>query len=166
MAYNRHLGRIIVMQALYEYEVRSECGQVCDMAELLDRHMLRYKKVVGDKDFVASMAAGVINTLAELDIVLQPLAPDWPLDQIARVDRAILHLSSWELINSKQTPPKVIINEAVELAKAFGGDNSSKFINGVLGSLYRKLNPESIKPEPTAEQIARKEAKNAKTKSN
>ena len=74
-----------------------------------------------------------------LDETIQPIAPEWPIDQIARVDRTILRMAVYELTESKDVPPKVVINEAVELAKAFGSDNSSKFVNGVLGTAYRTL---------------------------
>ena len=77
---------------------------------------------------------------ADLDAKIQPIAPDWPIDQIARIDRSILRIGLYELLNeSVIVPPKVAINEAVELAKAFGSDNSSKFVNGVLGTAYRTL---------------------------
>ena len=74
----------------------------------------------------------------KLDVILQPIAPEWPIDQIARMDRVVLHIGLYELQNEADVPPKVVINEAVELAKAFGGENSSKFINGVLGTFYRQ----------------------------
>ncbi len=77
-----------------------------------------------------------------LDEKLQPLASDWPLEQIARIDHILLRMGAYELMNHPDVPPKVVINEAVELAKAFGGENSSKFINGVLGTLLKEVNPE------------------------
>ena len=79
---------------------------------------------------------------------MQPVAPEWPIDQIARMDKIILRMGLWELTNEPDVPPKVVINEAVELAKAFGGENSSKFINGVLGTLLRQENEKTEKKEP------------------
>ena len=87
-----------------------------------------------------SLVQGAISKIDELDEALQPLAPDWPLAQIARVDRNVLRIGLYELLHCQDTvPARVAINEAVELAKSFGSDNSSKFINGVLGTAYRTL---------------------------
>jgi len=106
--------------------------------------------------FVDSLIRGVISMAQELDDRIQPLAPDWPLAQIARIDHAILRLSFYELfyIEGADIPPKVTINEAVELAKSFGADKSSKFINGVLGSAWRKEHPEDVKPKPAQSEDA------------
>ena len=139
MASNRHLGRMIVIQTLYEYEFRSQVGDKWASAlEILKRNLERYKTSIDDIDFVKNLLKGVIDNLAELDEKLQPLAPEWPIDQIARIDRAVLRLGLYELLlSSEKVPHKVVINEAVELAKAFGSDNSGKFVNGVLGTAYR-----------------------------
>lgn len=138
MASNRHLGRIIALQTLYEQEFRIECNDVdFDLEEVLQRNISRYRDMVDDREFIAVLVKGVDTKRDELDAVLQPLAPEWPLEQIARMDRLVLRLSTYELIFGTNVPPKVVINEAVELAKAFGGENSSKFINGVLGTLLR-----------------------------
>ena len=102
--------------------------------------MTEYSSSIDDVDFVNRLVAGVLQKTAELDEKLQPLAPDWPLSTIARIDRVILRMGLYELIYSTDdVPPKVVINEAVELAKAFGSDNSGKFINGVLGTALRSL---------------------------
>jgi len=141
MASNRHLGRIVALQSLYEYEFRkgSEDSSV-DIDEILNRNLERYESAIEDKEFVAGLVKGVIAQQAQLDEKIQPMAPDWPIEQIARVDRTILRMGLYELLElADQVPPKVAINEAVELAKAFGSDNSSKFINGVLGTAYRTL---------------------------
>ncbi len=140
MASNRHLGRIVALQSLYEYEVRTGAGDAVGVDELVRRNLERYESEIEDKDFVATLVRGVLDHTEELDEKLQPLAPEWPLSQIARVDHAVLRLSLYELLYLHETvPPKVAINEAVELAKSFGSDNSSKFINGVLGTAYRTL---------------------------
>ncbi len=93
--------------------------------------------MVDDIEFIEKLVAGVNKQASELDAELQPVAPEWPIDQIARMDRLVLRIGLYELKNEADVPPKVVINEAVELAKAFGGENSSKFINGVLGTLLR-----------------------------
>ena len=141
MASNRHLGRIVALQTLYEFEFRTECGDTTvDVAEVLGRNLARYETAIDDTDFVEALVRGVIKEQAGVDEKIQPIAPDWPIDQIARIDRNILRIGVYELLNASEiVPPKVAINEAVELAKAFGSDNSSKFVNGVLGTAYRTL---------------------------
>ncbi len=145
MASNRHLGRIVALQTLYEYEFRTQSGDVSvSIDEILGRNLVRYESAIDDIDFVKDLVAGVVAASNELDGKIQPIAPEWPIEQIARVDRAILRLGLYELLyRSDVVPPKVAINEAVELAKAFGSDNSSKFVNGVLGTAYRTLVEES-----------------------
>jgi transcription antitermination protein NusB len=141
MASNRHLGRIVVLQSLYEYEFRTGSGDTTvDIDEILGRNLERYESAIEDKAFVTDLVKGVIKDQDDLDAKIQPIAPDWPIEQIARVDRSILRIGLYELLKLAEiVPPKVAINEAVELAKAFGSDNSSKFVNGVLGTAYRTL---------------------------
>ena len=141
MASNRHLGRIVALQTLYEYEFRKQSADdSVDVDEILSRNLARYESTIDDKDFVGAIIKGVIENQDDLDGKIQPIAPEWPIDQIARIDRNILRIGLYELLyKSDVVPPKVAINEAVELAKAFGSDNSSKFINGVLGTAYRTL---------------------------
>ncbi|HSX24314.1 MAG TPA: transcription antitermination factor NusB [Candidatus Saccharimonadales bacterium] len=140
MSANRHLGRIIALQTLYEQEFRRECNDnKFDLGEVLARNIGRYHDMVDDRAFIKALVLGVTKHGDTLDKRLQPLAPEWPLSQIARMDRIVLRIGSYELIYGTDIPPKVVINEAVELAKAFGGDNSSKFINGVLGTLLKQL---------------------------
>ncbi|MDQ3064963.1 MAG: transcription antitermination factor NusB [bacterium] len=149
MASNRHLGRIVALQTLYEQDFRREAGdESFDVSEVLARNTSRYRETIDDIDFIKNLVDGVNKNLADLDNTLQPLAPEWPIDQIARMDRVVLRMGAYELLHAKDVPPKVVINEAVELAKAFGGDNSSKFINGVLGSLLRQKDGDTApKPE-------------------
>lgn len=139
MASNRHLGRIVVLQTLYEYEFRTQAQDPrVDLSEIAVRNLSRYEDTIGDKQFVQDLLNGIIEKQVELDTALQPMAPEWPISQIARIDRNVLRIGLFELIHMRESvPPKVAINEAVELAKAFGSDNSSKFINGVLGTAYK-----------------------------
>ncbi len=142
MSANRHLGRIIALQTLYEQEFRLDCNDTSfDLKEVLARNIARYHETVDDRDFIKALVEGVTKTAEALDELLQPLAPEWPMSQIARMDRVVLRMGAYELSNAKDVPPKVVINEAVELAKAFGGENSSKFVNGVLGSLLKQIDP-------------------------
>jgi N utilization substance protein B len=158
MASNRHLGRIIALQTLYEQELREEAGDAnFDVSEVLERNVVRYREMLSDVEFIRQLVAGVIKHAAQLDATLQPVAPEWPIDQIARMDRIVLRIGLYELENEADVPPKVVINEAVELAKAFGGDNSSKFINGVLGTLLRQRETpaESAKAPASAAKAAK-----------
>lgn len=147
MASNRHLGRIIALQTLYEEEFRLECDdKAFKLKDVLARNIKRYADMVDDRAFIEELVAGVDAKKTELDTMLQPIAPDWPIDQIARMDRLVLRIGAYELTFVSDVPPKVVINEAVELAKAFGGENSSKFVNGVLGTLLRQREGEDVKP--------------------
>ena len=141
MASNRHLGRIVALQTLYEFEFRKESAdESVDVNEILTRNLGRYETAIEDTNFVDTLVNGVLKEQKAIDEKIQPIAPDWPIEQIARIDRNILRLGIYELLHQADVvPPKVAINEAVELAKAFGSDNSSKFVNGVLGTAYRTL---------------------------
>jgi N utilization substance protein B len=143
MASNRHLGRIIALQTLFEQDFRRAAADSgFDLEAVLVRNIGRYQATVDDKDFIERLVRGVDEHEKELDAELQPVAPEWPIDQIARMDRVVLRIGLYELKYEKDVPAKVVINEAVELAKAFGSENSSKFVNGVLGTLLRQLNGE------------------------
>lgn len=149
MASNRHLGRIVALQTLYEYDFRLRAhDDTLSVDELIERHLGRYKDTIDDMKFAQDLIRGSISSIDILDERLQPLAPEWPLEQIARIDHAILRISLYEMFEMKESgiPPKVTINEAVELAKSFGGDNSSKFINGVLGTAWRQADPDAAQP--------------------
>ncbi len=166
MASNRHLGRIIALQTLYEQELRSEADDSgFDLGKVLKRNIVRYKGMIDDVEFIEKLVTGVTKQAIQLDAILQPIAPEWPIDQIARMDRIVLRIGLYELQNEADVPPKVVINEAVELAKAFGGDNSSKFINGVLGTLLRQReSAEPAKKDAITIKITQKTAsKNKKT---
>lgn len=138
MASNRHLGRIIAFQTLYEYDFRGAKTSGLNINTILKRNLAQYKDDIGDVKFIKLLVDGVNKQTAKLDKKIGPAAPEWPVEQIARVDKIILRLAVFELTIQKEVPPKVAINEAVELAKTFGGENSSKFINGVLGTIYRE----------------------------
>jgi N utilization substance protein B len=152
MASNRHLGRIIALQTLFEQDFRLGAGdKTFDLQAVLERNIERYKATVDDKDFIVQLVNGVVKLEKELDEELQPVAPEWPIDQIARMDRVVLRMGLYELKHGKDVPPKVVINEAVELAKAFGSENSSKFVNGVLGTVLRNIEGGSEGDDPKKE---------------
>lgn len=156
MASNRHLGRIIALQTLFEQDFRRVAGDKSfDIEEVLARNIERYEATVDDKDFIVQLVHGVAKNEKKLDEELQPIAPEWPIDQIARMDRVVLRMGLYELKHGKDVPPKVVINEAVELAKAFGSENSSKFVNGVLGTALRNITGETDdKPKEEKEATA------------
>lgn len=141
MASNRHLGRVIVLQSLYEYELRTLAHDPeVDLTIIVAKNIEPYEKTLGDTEFVYNLAQKVKENFEALDKVLAPMAPEWPINSIAAIDRNILRMGLYELSECRDSvPPKVAINEAVELAKAFGSDNSSRFINGVLGTAYKQL---------------------------
>lgn len=136
---NRHLARSIAMQTLFEWDFR---GQPTAALPAIIEHNLQEFGVgiESEKDFVQKLIDGVIERLPEIDTIIQQYAPNWPVEQITVVDRNILRLGILELkFNSDNIPPKVAINEAIELAKSFGGPASGKFVNGVLGAMYKDL---------------------------
>ena len=155
MASNRHLGRIVALQTLYEYDFRDDDAETkMNLPHILQRNLNEFRDSIEDTDFVEDVVEGVQSNCQAIDEVIAPAAPEWPVEQIARVDKVILRIGVYELIIKRDVPPKVAINEAVELAKAFGGPNSSKFVNGVLGTIYRQsefYEPEETKPAPPAE---------------
>lgn len=142
---NRHLSRIIVMQSLYESDFRP-----LENVETIAKRNIAQFDAETDQEYIFSTIQQVNQHKSSVDPLIQEAAPEWPVDQIAVIDKTILRLASTELLFARQVPPKVIINEAVELAKAFGSDNSSKFINGVLGTLYRNSD---LPKEPDVDQL-------------
>ncbi len=136
MPISRHFCRIVAMQSLYEWDFRQSGPSVKDITE---RNLKEGTAEIDkkDKEFIFVLIDGVLKNLKEIDEIIKVAAPEWPINQIAAVDRTILRLGIFELLYLKEIPPKVAINEAIELGKAFGGENSGKFVNGVLGTIYR-----------------------------
>lgn len=130
---NRHLARTLAMQTLYEWDFQSDKS----IHDMLSANLEATAHDDGDVSFVTALVEGVIEHKEAIDDLVRQHAPEWPLDQISVVDKSILRLSIYELLYDTSTPAKVVINEAVELAKTFGGDNTSRFVNGVLGTVYR-----------------------------
>jgi N utilization substance protein B len=148
------------MQTLYELDFRVEVGEKeLDFDEVIQRNINRYSEVVEDKEFISSLIRGVRDMADSLDDIIQPIAPDWPLSQIARIDRTILRIGTYELHHNPKVPSRVVINEAVELAKAFGADNSSKFINGVLGTVLKKIEAADKKDTTEKKPVKSKDTK-------
>jgi len=131
---NRHFARILALQTLFEWDFHH--GER-PLQEILEKNLRDNPTDPDDQEFLRELVRGVIQELVHLDRTITGYATQWPLDQITYIDRNILRLGIWELSYSPQLPPKVAINEAIELAKQFGGDASGKFVNGVLGSVFR-----------------------------
>lgn len=136
---NRHLARSVVLQTLFEWDVRAY--SVAAAEETLKRDIEEFAPGMEDSSFMLRLLKGVIAKQSDLDTIIAKAAPDWPLPKISPVDRNILRLGLYELlfVDRAEVPAKVAINEAIELAKTFGGENSGKFVNGVLGSVYKEL---------------------------
>ena len=136
---NRHLSRSIVLQSLYEWDFygRKE-GR---LKEILERNIKEFAPGLPDSNFIFNLSGLITLHLSELNAIIEKCAPEWPLEQITVVDRNVLRLGIAELLYSdkNEVPPKVAINEAIELAKTFGGESSGRFINGVLGTLYKEM---------------------------
>ncbi len=136
---SRHLSRSIAMQSLYEWDFNAQPADSVDA--ILGKNVEEFGPGLDDRDFPRQLVHGVIEKLPQLDNIIAKAAPEWPIGQIAIVDRNVLRLGLYELLYGDHTavPPKVAINEAIELAKSFGGESSGKFVNGVLGTIYREL---------------------------
>lgn len=127
------------MQSLYEWDFRGRKTE--GLPQIVDRNIQEFASGLEDTDFIHQLINGVISHWKELDKIIEKAAPQWPLEQVAVVDRNVLRLGLFELLfgNREEVPPKVAINEAIELAKSFGGESSGKFVNGVLGTVYREI---------------------------
>lgn len=154
---NRHLARAIAMQSLYEWDFY---GGERDLVKMASRNLAEQPESFDETDFALSIASGVMEHRDEIDKTITTFAPDWPLEKITTVDRNVLRIGVYELLFNFDIPSKVAINEAIELAKTFGGESSGKFVNGVLGAVYRdqlakgveKSSDKPKKPkEPTTE---------------
>ncbi|OIP79622.1 MAG: transcription antitermination factor NusB [Parcubacteria group bacterium CG2_30_44_18] len=136
---NRHLSRSVAMQTLYEWDFSGREPE--KLKEIADRNVKEFGAGLENDEFVWQLINGVVEHLPQLDEIITKSAPQWPIEQITIVDRNVLRLGLLELLFSKreEVPPKVAINEAIELGKTFGGESSGKFVNGVLGTVYREI---------------------------
>ncbi len=144
---NRHLARTIAMQTLYEWDFNGR--KPVDAVALLKGNQHEFAPDFSDDGFSESLIRGVFDHLDEIDAIITKYAPEWPLEQITIVDRNILRIGVFELKFSPDVPPKVAINEAIEVAKGFGGESSGKFVNGVLGAIYRDQQAQAPTPPTT-----------------
>ena len=134
---NRHLARTVALQTLYEWDFMGEKeAETCVAAK---KNLKEFAPKFNENDFVIELVEGVVENKKEIDKLIKKYAPEWPIEKITLIDRNVLRLGIYELKFDANIPPKVAINEAIELAKAFGGDSSGKFVNGVLGSIYKEM---------------------------
>ncbi|MDO8530501.1 MAG: transcription antitermination factor NusB [bacterium] len=136
---SRHLSRSIVMQSLYEWDFYGK--KAGSLQTVIDRNVKDFGPGLEDLKFVHELAEGVTKHIEAIDKIIEKAAPEWPVAQIPLIDRNVLRIGLYELLysNKEEVPPKVAINEAIELAKTFSGQISGKFINGVLGTVYKQL---------------------------
>lgn len=162
---NRHLARAVAMQSLYEWDFY---GAKKNIVEITERNLKEFAPELEEKEFATHIAKGVVEHQKEIDETISTFATDWPLPKITTVDRNILRIATFELLFNFEIPSKVAINEAIELAKTFGGESSGKFVNGVLGAVYRDqlakgVTKDSDKPKPKHEE-KKEEKKEAEEK--
>jgi transcription antitermination protein NusB len=140
----RHLIRTVILQSLYEWDFYS---QKTDITKILERNLLEFAPGIDEPEFAWKIMKGLIEHRKQIDEIIIKAAPEWPLEKIAVIDRNILRIGLYELLYADpgEVPPKVAINEAIEMAKNYGGPNSGRFINGVLGTVFRE-----IKEQPSA----------------
>jgi len=150
---NRHLSRSIVLQTLFEWDLNAVPRD--GVKEVLTRNVEEFAPNNSDIPFMDQLLQGILGKQSEIDLVIEKAAPEWPLDRISPVDRNILRLGLYELLfaDRSEVPAKVAINEAIELAKQFGGENSSRFVNGVLGAVYKEIG------EPGKEETSKRKKK-------
>ena len=177
---NRHLSRSIVLQSLYEWDfnIFRAAKNMDDLYKVKNvKENPKLKKIVShnidkfgpgmeDASFVWGIIQGVVGRLKKIDAIIEKGAPEWPIEQIAFIDRNVLRIGIYELLfaNREEVPPKVAINESIELAKTFGGESSGKFINGVLGTIYREIG-EPMKDDSTEKAKERREKEEKEEKS-
>jgi len=134
---NRHLARTIAMQSLYQWDFLGKQNE--PVPEIIAANLKEFAPDFDDKGFATQLVEDVVSHAAKIDEIIVKFAPDWPIEQITNVDRNILRIGTYELKFSETIPSKVAINEAIELAKTFGGESSGRFVNGVLGAIYKDM---------------------------
>jgi len=136
---SRHLSRSIAMQSLYEWDFSGKKSDILE--KIVEKNIREFGPGLQDKDFIWQLIKGVVSNISNIDKIIEKAAPEWPIDQITIIDRNVLRIGLYELLygNKEEVPPKVAINEAIELAKSFGGESSGKFINGVLGTVFKEI---------------------------
>ena len=163
---SRHLSRSVAMQSLYEWDFKGKKKE--ELQQIVEHNVKEFAPGVEDPKFIYDLVNNAIEKIDEIDKIIEKAAPQWPINQIAMVDRAVLRLGIYELLfgNREEVPPKVAINEAIELAKTFGGDASGKFVNGVLGTIYREIGEPGKDDAPKKKEEDGESETTAETKNN
>jgi N utilization substance protein B len=143
MSSSRHLAREVALQILYRYDAAQQGGQripssPIEIAQDLAKHFEHFQVTAGVREFTSTLVAGTLLHQAKLNSVIEKHASHWKVARMALIDRNLLRMAAFELLNSDETPTRVILDEAIELAKQFGTSDSSAFINGVLDSLQKE----------------------------
>ncbi|MFH0840948.1 MAG: transcription antitermination factor NusB [bacterium] len=149
---NRHLSRTIAMQTLFTWDFNEK--KEADLEKIAEENLKQFAPGFDDQGFVSELVRGVLKNIDEIDKYIIKYATEWPLDQITIVDRNVLRLGIYELVFGENIPAKVAINEAIEIAKAFGGESSGKFVNGVLGAIFKDMPAKKIDEENEAKMVA------------
>lgn len=134
---NRHLARTIVLQTLYQWDFNNKDKD--QLPQIIKRNLKEFAPQFEDNGFIEHLVAGVVEHQPEIDKIITQFAPEWPIEQITMIDRNVLRIGIFEMKHDPEIPEKVAINEAIELAKTFGGESSGKFVNGVLGTIYKEI---------------------------
>ena len=152
---NRHLARTLAMQTLFAWDFN---GQASDnLKDIIVENFENFAPDFDDNGFAENTVYGVIDNLKIIDSYIVKYATEWPLDQITIIDRNILRIGVYEIIIDESIPPRVAINEAIEIAKNYGGESSGKFVNGVLGAVYNDLPEEVRESDHRAEEEKKKQ---------
>ena len=156
---NRHLARTIALQTLYQWDFNGKKNN--DLTAVVKKNLKEFAHQFDDNGFIQNLVNGVVKNQKEIDSLITKYAPEWPIEQITMVDRNVLRIGIQEMKYDPEIPEKVAINEAIELAKTFGGESSGKFVNGVLGTIYKEMAARNEikkinndKPEPEANNTA------------
>ncbi len=157
---NRHLARNIALQSLYQWDFLEQPTD--RIPEFVENNKQEFAPQFDDGGFIMELVEGVLNNQDEIDSLITQFAPDWPLETITTIDRNILRLGTYELKFSENVPSKVAINEAIELGKSFGGEASGRFINGVLGAIYKDMLKNGEEKKVDKEPPKKKETKDSK----
>ena len=134
---NRHLARTIALQTLFEWDFKGK--KMADLDEIIQYNYKAFAPEFHDHSFTDRLISGVIENNEKIDAYIEKYAPEWPLDQITNVDRNVLRIGVYELVYDADVPSKVAINEAIEIAKSYGGQSSGKFVNGILGAMFKEV---------------------------
>src|SRR3990167_11235154 len=146
----RHLARSVVLQSLYEWDFY---GRKNDLTVIIERNISEFAPGIDEPEFIWKLVKGIVEQMEKLDKIIVKAAPEWPVEQIAIIDRNALRLGLYELLyaDPNEVPPKVAINEAIEIAKNYGGPHSGKIINGVMGTVFRELQEKEQPKQATSD---------------